>query len=847
VLVKKKDGGIRFCCDYRSLNKVTIKDNYPLPLISEVLDTLGGYSYFSTLDALSGYWQIPLEEESKAKTAFITRDGLFEWEVMPFGVSNAPSSFQRAMDKVLHDLKWKSVLVYIDDIIIFSKTFEEHLKHLNEVFARLAEANIVLKPSKCKLFQERVVYLGHVISKDGIAIDESKLEPVKNFPTPKNVKSIQKFLGLVGYYRKFIKDFSKIAHPLFQLLKKNVKFNWSNECDEAFKILKNKLIEAPILVLPNFDKPFQLFTDASGTGLGAVLEQDGKVVAYISRSLKPSEKNYTVYEKEALALVWSIKKLKQYLHGRKFDAFVDNGPVAWFATSKFQNSSERIKRWILAIQEENCTINYRKGKENINADALSRMFEVNTVKKELVMDLDTIRKAQDDPEVMDYAKKNGFEMIDGILYLVENRNDTLVKRIFIPKSLRKKVMEAYHDNFGHFGYAKTLNFIKNKYYWPKFRKEIENYVATCESCGVKKGAVRKVGTLAPIPVGEAFEMVGMDIVGPLTETNKGNKYILVISDYLTKYPEAFAMKDISAESVAKILVEEVAMRYGPPKKILSDQGKNFRAKISNYVYKLLNSKKLSTTPYHPQTDGLVERFNKTLIKMISHYVDEEHKDWDEYLPYVLYAYRCAENATTKFAPFELMYGRKPRMPIDIALEGEVEKTWSEDEYGSKVTKGIKLLHDQAKENISKAQLTQKMNYDKNRLNAPEYKVGDKVMVYVPPRKHKGLTTKFLDKWEGPYTITSVLGQNNVVVEISVKNRKTFNIDKVKLYKERKEETELEVVPVEFIKSYKRKKGYKRMTYYKFKMSDGTTKTYSLKKLSMDPIAKELAHGNEQSF
>lgn len=865
VLSKKKDGSYRICPDFRDVNKVTIGDSYPIPTISDLFDRLGGSSYFSTLDARSGYWQIQMEESSKEKTAFITKNGLFQWKVMPFGLKNAPSTFQRCMDTLFSDYKFKFLMVYLDDIIIFSKSLEDHMNHLKLVFERIREANMFLKLSKCKFIQTKVNYLGHVITKDGIMVDDEKVASINQFTTPKNSKMVQRFLGLCGYYRKFIKDFSKIANPLFELLKKNSKFNWTNEHEIAFKTLKKKLTEAPILKLPNFEEKFQLFTDASGVGLGAVLEQSNHVVAYASTKLKEHEKNYTTYEKEALALVWAIKKFRQYLHGREIEAFVDNGPVAWFSTSKFQNASERIKRWILFLQQENVIIKHRSGKQNVNADALSRLFEVNLLKSEPNIDLTSLLQEQErDLQIKELSSKQNFEKIDGILHFIDSKNGVLRKRKVIPKSLQMSLMKQVHDNFGHLGFMKTLHLVKERFYWPNFRRDIEFYVTSCTSCNAKKGTKRNWGTLNPIPVGDAFEMVGLDIVGPLTETKNGNKYIVVFSDYLTKYPEAFAVKDITADTVAKLLVEEIALRYGLPAKILTDQAKNFRAKISKLVYKILQAKKLCTTPYHPKTDGLVEKFNGTLTKMLSHYVNENHTDWDEFIPFVLYAYRATKHTSTKYSPFELLFGRKPRIPLEIALENETVKSFDADDYFKNVTSGMKLLHDNARENINKSQLTQKFNYDEHRGTPPKFEVGQKVMIFVEPRKKKSLTTKFLDKWSGPYEIVENHGQT-----LKIRNAKNkiqvVNIERVKSFKSRDEslkseenehvesesddlienlqdekiQENMEEKKVKVIRSFRRKSGTRKMTYYTFLLSNGTERSFPINKLKKDEIAQEL--------
>ena len=377
VLVPKKDGSLRFCVDFRRLNSVTRKDVYPLPRVDDILDTLGNARYFTTLDLASGYWQVPLDEDARPKTAFTTHQGLYEFVRMPFGLCNAPATFQRAMQSVLAGLEWRDCFVYIDDILIASTTFEEHLRHLEQVFDRLRTANLRLKPKKCRFLCEEVKYLGHVISVRGVLPDPDKTDQVKSFPTPRDVTQVRQFLGLASYYRRFVPKFAKIAAPLHALLKKENTFEWTSECTVAFNLLKDALTSPPVLVYPKFgpDSEFILETDASYVGLGAVLSQrqeDGKVhpIAYASRSLDVHEKKYGVTELETLGLVWAVRYFRPYLLGHKTTVFTDHS--ACLSLLNHPRPSGKLARWALTIQEMDLLIKHRSGKSNTNADALSR-------------------------------------------------------------------------------------------------------------------------------------------------------------------------------------------------------------------------------------------------------------------------------------------------------------------------------------------------------------------------------------------------------------------------------------------------------------------------------------------
>ena len=377
VLVPKKDGSLRFCVDYRKLNSITQRDVFPLPRVDDILDTLHGTKFFTSLDLASGYWQIELDSEACVKSAFTTYNGLYEFVRMPFGLCNAPATFQRVMQVILAGLEGEGVFVYLDDVLIASKSFDEHLRQIRSVFERLRSAGLRLKPKKCVFLRNEVPYLGHVISVEGVKPDPAKTEKVRLFPVPNDVTSIRQFIGLASYYRRFVPNFANVAGPLRALTKKNAKFNWTRECQAAFNSLKEVLVTAPVLAYPKFDLGAELIleTDASQIGLGAVLSQmhdDGEQhpIAYASRSFDTSEKNYSITELETLAVVWAARYFRPYLLGHKTIVFTDHSAcVSVLSTAR---SSGKIARWALTIQELNLILKHRAGKYNTNADALSR-------------------------------------------------------------------------------------------------------------------------------------------------------------------------------------------------------------------------------------------------------------------------------------------------------------------------------------------------------------------------------------------------------------------------------------------------------------------------------------------
>ena len=825
VIVKKKDGSDRFCIDFRAVNRITKKDNYPLPRCDDIFDRLGSASYFSTLDMMSGYWQVGMSEADKEKTAFITYSGLYQWLVMPFGLCNAPSTYQRLMEHVLRGLLYLICVVFIDDVLIFSATFNDHLKHLKLVFDRLRQHNLKLKLKKCDFMKTSVNYLGHVVSNKGLQPDPSKIEKIKNYPAPTSVTELKRFLGLASYYRRFIARFSKIAGPLHKLLKKDTAFNWSAECERTFCALKEKLISSPVLAFPDFTRPFFLHTDASGTGVGALLSQDNdgclKPIAFASRSLTPAESRYPVIEQEALAMIFGLQYFRTYIYGKPFTIATDHRPLKWLIEN--QQNSSRLIRWGLLLQEYDVKIVYTPGKENRVADALSRLPSakvgavltraktkqanvpaapkiqptnapsnsdsavarpvpaLNVTYKPLVNSAPEFRKLQtSDPlikdiissKLQDPASYPMFELDDNILFRQKNNRSLLV----LPRNLTSDVMKACHDDlFGsHLGFNKTLKKIQLRYFWPRMFSDIKAWVQSCPSCQTKKGSISgKKVPLHPIPVEGPFDRIAIDCLGPLPISDSGNKHIVVICEYLTKWTEAFAVKDITAKTIADLLLTQIVCRHGAPKVLLSDQGTNFMSEIIEEVCKLLDTKKVKTSPYHPATDGLVEKFNNTLATMLSMYVNSKQSDWDIYLPYCIFAYNTSVQSSTSESPFYLLYGRDPFLPSDIALS-RILPTKSVMTCPETISERLSFAWDLAREHIQKAQDNQKKYYDR-KAKPHKFCVGERVLLY---RKvlQKGRTKKLSHFWRGPFRIVELSHTNAVLRSCDRPKGPTFTVN-----------------------------------------------------------------------
>ena len=784
VMVPKKGGEMRFCIDYRQLNKVTIKDKYPLPRIDDTIDALHGAKYFSTLDLFSGYWQIEIDEEDKHKTAFVCEYGQYEFNRMPFGLTNAPGTFQRLMNKILKNVLYKSTLVYLDDIIVYSTTIDKHIEDIETVFKMLAENGLKLKIKKCYFFRKKIDYLGHVVSSEGVSPSEQKVHSVLTYPEPRNVKEVSSFLGLASYYRKFIRAFAEKAHPLTKLTRKSVAWEWGDKQRNAFNCIKTCLTSKPILKYPDFSREFIIYTDASGYGIGAVLaqmqcpphsaqtvEENDEVevvIAYSSKHLNDRESKWSTTEKEAYAIIHAIQVFKPYLYGRKFTVITDHKPLEWLMSKS--EPSGRLARWALKIQEFDITIGYRAGKTNQNADSLSRIPILTIAKLGLKEENDwTLDQSNDDycRKLLEELKLS--ETKDGHRLLPSGELIDKHGRLVVPANRIKEILEMNHDHMlaGHLGIAKTLSRLQRQYVWPGMRKDVETHINSCLICARRKAYGQRKAPLHPIPPADkVWERIAMDIVGPLQESRNGNKYILVISDYASRFVITIAMEDQRAQTVAAHFVEKVITKYGAPRKVLTDQGTNFLSKLVKSICTLFKITQLRTTSYHPQTDGLVERFNRTLCDMLACYVNEEPETWDNYLPFVTLAYNAAKQSSLAESPFYLFYGREPNLPSDLKTNEQNLVEEDENYYRKNWLKALEI----AKTHLLKAQDKQKFYYDQA-CREILLKENDIVLLKAPQ-----VPGKFNFRWNGPFIITKQIADLNFEISPVDKNGKIINPD-----------------------------------------------------------------------
>lgn len=787
VIVQKKNGKYRLCIDYRPLNKVSVVDSYPMPRIDDILACLARAKYISIFDLSAGFHHLKIVHSDRPKTAFNTPWGLWQFRRLPFGVVNGPAQFMRAVDEILGEYKWNFVLAFIDDLIVYSETLEDHIKHLNLLLARLKEQHVNLNPEKVQFFKNKVKYLGFVIEDGKVSPDPDKLKALEGYLQPWNVKDIQRFLGFAGYYRQFIQDFSKIAKPLTSLLKKGTNFDWTDNCQESFDTLRVELLNVQALKLPDLNKEFIIQTDAADGGIGYVLLQEENGVRFPvyfgSRTLNQAERNYSVTEKECLSIVEAVKKFKQYIEFSHFTIETDHQALSWLM--KLKEPAGRLARWALQLQGLKFDVKYKAGKLNRTADALSRaasiflLEEDNTINREELireqtadLELNGIiafikegkllgNSAEENDSIIKKAK-DAFVLSDNcLLKLVGPRekpweDEISHWNIWVPKSLKEKVTRYFHTGLigGHLGIRKTYKKIEDRFWWKSMRKDVINFVNNCETCQQIKGSRQKpqgIGKAPPI-LG-SWDVITVDLIGPYTRGSNLNLYALVIIDSFSKWVEIFPIRKATTEVIIKRLME-VFCRWGFSKCIISDNGSQFTSKKYTNWCKSLGIKYLFIAPYHPQANP-TERYNQTVKTMVVSTI-KECKDWDKYLPEILFALRTSINESSQFTPCYLNTGREFRTPIDNTLQISNSTEENSNVFGRRLA----LIQTLAKANMIKGQEKYMKKYNKGRKNL-KFKEGDFVWLktHTLSDASKKITASLLPKFEGPFQILKDKGSN----------------------------------------------------------------------------------------
>lgn len=690
VMVRKKDGSYRFCVDYRKLNAVTMRDSYPLPMVADTLDKLKDARYLSSLDIKSAYWQVPLAKDSRQYTAFsVPNRGLYQFCRMPMGLHNSAATWQRLMDSILGPDLEPNVFVYLDDVVIVTQTFEKHLSVLEEVFRRLREANLTISFEKCQFCRPQMRYLGYVVDKHGLHVDPDKVQAMLDIPSPKGVGDVRRILGTFSWYRRFVPDFASIVAPITALLKKSTKFAWTNECESAFRLMKERLITAPVLSCPDYSLPFIIQTDASAFGIGACLTQpcaDGdKVISYLSRSLSKQERNYSTTERECLAVLWAIEKLRPYIEGIPFTVLTDHHSLVWLQNLKDPHG--RLARWSVRLQQYDFKIVHRKGELHVTPDLLSRSVPVIDALVPVEPDIvdkwyiNTVKKVRKDP-----VKFSNWRVTEGLLYkYVKSKYPKLddekdVWKRVVPKPDRRQLIVNAHDppTAGHIGVNKTYFKLAEQYYWPKMRSDVAAYVRKCQVCATYKPSndTPRERMQSHPKVDRPWEMISTDLMGPLPRSTKGNSFILVVTDYLSKFSLVFPLRTSSAEVVARKIEEEVFLVFGVPRVIICDNGPQYRSNRFQKLAAQYACKIKYTANYHPRANP-TERVNRTIKTMLAIYARDSQRLWDKEIHKIACAIRTSRHETTKVTPYFVNFGRRMILSgdqyEDLALAENIDK------------------------------------------------------------------------------------------------------------------------------------------------------------------------------
>jgi transposase InsO family protein len=796
--IKKKDGALRLVQDYRALNAITVKNKYPLPLISELITQLRGAKYFTKLDVRWGFNNVRMKPGDEWKAAFRTNRGLFEPLVMFFGLTNSPATFQTMMNDIFRDLVMEGVVVvYLDDILIFTETLEEHREVTRRVLALLQEHKLFLKPDKCEFEKTKVEYLGVIVSHNSVEMDPAKVAGVSEWPVPSNKKEVQSFLGFTNFYRRFIRDFSQHARPLFDLTRNDVKWRWTSEEQSAFDSLKSAVTSTPILASPDNSRPFRIEADSSDFATGAVLSQQSPEtekwhpVAFLSKSLSPVERNYEIHDKEMLAIIRAMEEWRQFLEGaeHQFEVWTDHKNLEYFMTAKKLN--RRQARWSLFLARFDFLLHHRPGKSMGKSDALSRRADHGTGSDdnsditlltpaffaaralegaELIGEerdiLRDVRKGTRDGEKEEAVAKVAKELIASNGKLVRSAEWSLTNgilyfrgKIYVPdhSDLRRRVVSLCHDTriAGHAGRWKTLELVSRNYWWPQMSRYIGRYVSTCDLC-LRTKAQRHfpVGELHPLPVPSTpWETISVDFIVELPESSSHDAVMVVVDSVTKRAHFAPTLTTITAAGTARLFLQHVWRHHGLPRKIVSDRGPQFVAEFTRELYRMLGVKLAATTAYHPQGDGQTERVNQELEQYLRLFVNQRQDDWSDLLPLAEFQYNNHIHSATQHQPFLLETGRLPRMGF------EPDQPPSRTESVNEFTERMKTTLEEAKAALVKSKDDMTRYYNQKRIRAPEYNPGDKVYLDASDIQTTRPSKKLSHRHLGPFTVDRKVGNN----------------------------------------------------------------------------------------
>jgi hypothetical protein len=789
LFVKKKDGSLRMCVDYRALNKVTIRNKYPLPRIEELLDRLRHATIFSKIDLRSGYHQLRITPNDIDKTTFVTRYGSYKFLVMPFGLTNAPSVFMQLMNNLLSEFIDQFVIVFIDDILIYSNTENEHNQHVRAVLDKLREAQLFANSEKCSFYQSRIEFLGHIVSAEGISMDPRKVAAVVDWPPLTNQHDVRSFLGLAGYYRRFIEEFSLIAAPLTDLLRDDVPFEWGHSQQRAMSQLKIAITSAPTLIVPDLNQPFIVHSDASGYAISGVLSQlrDGMEhpIAFLSRKMNAAERNYDVREQELLALVTCCREWRHYLEAAPHTTINTDHASLQYLLSQREFTNRRQARWSELIQAVLPHIQPIKGDDNVVADPLSRRPDhrddtsidyldsitcapISILQPDRVLIEDVKEAYSDDAQWREFitnpdVEHEHYQVIDGLVYVKQGH------RLVIPNSdaLKQRIIDEHHSTnvAGHRGVTKTHVAIKQNFYWPGMKGDVTARVLQCPTCMVSKyGHQHPAGLLQPIPLPDRrWQHVTMDFISGIPES-KDEKYdmIMVVVDRLSKYTHFIpCWTSNSSKDIAWLFYDNIIRLHGVPEVIISDRDTRFDNEFWQQLWARMGTEIRMTTAYHPEADGQTERANRTLVEMLRCMVDDMQKDWVDHLTNCEIAYNSSQHSSTQHSPYYLNHGEEMRKPIHIILDPP-----STNPDTSAIINQLHASLERAREYLVTAQQRQAAHANKTRRDV-RYNLGDRVWLSTTNLTlPTTASNKLQHRWVGPFTVTQRVSAVNYKLKLT---------------------------------------------------------------------------------